>query len=764
MDTQICLADGYDEGVSAPFSRRKCVGMTALGIVCGTLLVSSALAQVTISATRNPTTLIPNAIRTIYAQVAGDANRAVDWTVANGQGKLCASLNDASTCTLNAETGKPYVFYQAPSQAGSYTVTATSEADKAQFVAVKVNVYKAPVELTVVPHALTLYQGQYAVLQSMLIGSVNTAVRWELAQNPGGAGHLLGASTDRAIGFSASAAGTYLLTATSLADPSKKFAATLYVTDHPMPATATANETMPVDCTATGKGKTYDVGQPGSKYKQLGNVPWDSLKGGDTVRVWAVGGPYHENFIVGASGTVTEPIRVCGVPDERGNLPLLDGQDAVGAHSQWWGKGEKYNLEQWGVVVVHNWRWSDSDPAVRYVEIEGLHVKSGRKIYSFTSAIDGKSYPYGKGAAGIRVQDGADITLRGNEVEDNSNGIFTNAQTPQSRMVRNLLVEGNHVHDNSDSMGTHNLYLQSIGLVVQFNDFGPTMPQAQGGNLKTRAVLQFIRYNYLGPAARIIDMIEPQGFVDYVIANRFEGYKSADNRDPITINQVAANEEAYHHDYVYGNDIENYGSFSPKSGEHSASGSLVHYSEDGTFEKADSGKGGTLWFYGNRVYLHLDEYGAKVFDQGPYYPISQEWSYVEAFGNAFDWVKEQARTPQFGWQRWLEDRANLGKNWITPGWCGKPPCDGRAGDGTGVSARSVGAKGSVYMNDGVSGHVTGMANTVSSAGVPFDLQTFAITNPELWKKMQQPLPAPVADLPVMFEYNAKTHRLQLERE
>ncbi len=78
------------------------------------------------------------------------------------------------------------------------------------------------------------------------------------------------------------------------------------------------------------------------------------------------------------------------------------------------------------------------------------------------------------------VQDGADITLRGNEVEDSANGIMTNAQAPESRMVRNMLVEGNYVHDNSESMGTHNLYLQSIGLVVQFNYFGPTMPQAAG--------------------------------------------------------------------------------------------------------------------------------------------------------------------------------------------------------------------------------------------------------------------------------------------
>ena len=76
-----------------------------------------------------------------------------------------------------------------------------------------------------------------------------------------------------------------------MADAGKKFTATMYVTENPMPAQATANRTLPVDCTATGKGKTYDVGKPGSSYKKLANVPWDSLKGGDTVRVWAAGGP-----------------------------------------------------------------------------------------------------------------------------------------------------------------------------------------------------------------------------------------------------------------------------------------------------------------------------------------------------------------------------------------------------------------------------------------------------------------------------------------
>ncbi len=114
---------------------------------------------------------------------------------------------------------------------------------------------------------------------------------------------------------------------------------------------------------------------------------------------------------------------------------------------------------------------------------------------------------------------------------------------------------------------------------------------------------------------------------------------------------------------------------------------------------------------------------------------------------------------QLNWQRWLQDRVDLGKNWLMAGWCGKPPCDGiRAGDGTSVSDRAVGPKGSVYMNDGVSGHVTGMTNIVSGgAEPPFDLKTFEVKNAEVAKILREPLPPPIADLPVLFEYDMTTN-------
>ncbi len=202
----------------------------------------------------------------------------------------------ASTCTLNAEAKQPYVFYQAPASAGSYTVTATSEADKAQSVAVKVNVYKAPVELSVVPHALTLYKGQYAISAVDADGIGQHRGALGVDEKSWGRGEVAGRGDgpgDRVFGER----GRHLCAYGDLGGGPEQEIHRDAVRDRSCDAGAAApNRTMPVDCTPTGKGKTYDVGKPGSNYKKLADVSWDSLKAGDTVRIWAAGGPYHEGI------------------------------------------------------------------------------------------------------------------------------------------------------------------------------------------------------------------------------------------------------------------------------------------------------------------------------------------------------------------------------------------------------------------------------------------------------------------------------------
>ena len=81
-------------------------------------------------------------------------------------------------------------------------------------------------------------------------------------------------------------------------------------------------------CVHAGPGQDYPVG-PGQKYAKIGDVPWERLGAGDTVRIHARPEPYKEKIMVGGIGRVDAPIRVCGVPGPDGALPVLDGDGAT---------------------------------------------------------------------------------------------------------------------------------------------------------------------------------------------------------------------------------------------------------------------------------------------------------------------------------------------------------------------------------------------------------------------------------------------------
>src|SRR5258707_603140 len=71
----------------------------------------------------------------------------------------------------------------------------------------------------------------------------------------------------------------------------------------------------------------YEVGS-GKKCAALADVPWEKLAPGDVVSIHWRAEPYREKFVLCVCGTEEKPIVIHGVPNEKGELPVLDGRDA----------------------------------------------------------------------------------------------------------------------------------------------------------------------------------------------------------------------------------------------------------------------------------------------------------------------------------------------------------------------------------------------------------------------------------------------------
>lgn len=136
------------------------------------------------------------------ATVTGTANTAVGWTATGG------SITTAG-------------LYTAPSAAGTYQITATSEADPGQSAAAVITVVAPVVKVAISPLSVTLQAGAQQAFTATVTGTANTLVTWAATGGP---------VTTAGVYTAPSAAGTYQVTVTSQADPSMSATATVTVT------------------------------------------------------------------------------------------------------------------------------------------------------------------------------------------------------------------------------------------------------------------------------------------------------------------------------------------------------------------------------------------------------------------------------------------------------------------------------------------------------------------------------------------------------
>ena len=477
-------------------------------------------------------------------------------------------------------------------------------------------------------------------------------------------------------------------------------------------------------CEHVGGGRDYPVG-PGQPHASLHDVPWDALGPGDTVRIFYRDEPYREKIVIRTSGTPEAPLRVCGVPGPNGKRPILDGDGAVNDPDDAGAYGDYAPMEGLAMVLV----WDrDYDRKVHDVVIEGLHVRNAKNTFTYVR-MDGSTARYEDGAACIRIQAADRVTLRGNELENCGNGIFTMSQGyNEAHLTRDLLIEGNylHGHGQAGSYLEHGVYVQAIGVVYQYNRFGPNDPGSDGVTLKERAAGSVIRYNWFDSgSARTLDLVEVEDAAAWYLVSEYLrelGCESADdcpNLDPERLAKVQEAEAAYRKNYVYGNFFRHVGS-------ETRSANLVHYGSDNDPALSHNG---TLYFYGNTVLVLQDRDDAwrfRLFYLGNRDAPSRSLETVEMFNNIVYFAGERGEAAYFCLDDNNQGTIRFGVNWLSDDW--------RA-DGAASECYYAGAAGAPT--------VTGVENLLDVAGapVPLDPATLEPVDTPLVRGRAQPLPA-----------------------
>lgn len=297
----------------------------------------------------------------------------------------------------------------------------------------------------------------------------------------------------------------------------------------------------------------YDVG-PGKQYAEPGDIPWESLEPSTLVRIYYRSAPYRAKWVINVAATSQEPVVVLGI-QEAGQRPVITGDGAV----------TRTELDYWNevrsVIKIGGSSIPDNPDGPSYIYIQGLDIRGARPGYQFTDDA-GNRQEYSSNAAAIHIEEGSDITIHDCLIHDAANGLFSSSASSRVR------ISGNYIFDNGieGSIYEHNSYTESLGIVFEYNHYGPLRAGCLGNNLKDRSSGTVIRYNWIEAGNRQLDLVE----TDY--------------------NHIA-DDPAYDETFVYGNVL-----IEPDGAGNSQ---ILHYGGDGG--DTDMYRRGTLYFYHNTV-------------------------------------------------------------------------------------------------------------------------------------------------------------------
>ncbi len=699
--------------------------------------------------------VIPGSTRRIFATVSNGRTNQVLWTMKSGSATLSSSTGSwidvtapatGSSCSMPLANGAYSV-----TSATQFTVEATSVDDGTQKADVTFNVCNPAVQVSVVPFYRTVYARQSADIQSLVVGSVNQNVHWAITSAPRGSDGKLGDSTSRDTVFAATVPGRYQLTATSQADTSKTATAIVYVTGNVIPSQhpTTPNQTEPVDCSVDPSmtGTVYDVG-PSQAFKTLASVPFPTLTAGSTVRLHNEDTSgmhpteYHEYVQISQAGTATQPIRMCGVPDSYGNEPVIDGSNATGRSDT------SGAIGGFGLLTLH----TDNDTNVwpnfngaAYIAVEGIHFRNAKSGYSYI-APNGSGGSWSANSACVRVNQGQNLAFVGNDFENCGDGVYSawNGSNGWGSSDVNVLWEGNHLHSNgvSGSTTSHQMYLEAWGEVVQFNRMDNYTAGGLGANLKSRGLLDVIRYNYFGDGpARQMDLVDVTDAPTYMSFSGFldggtSSYYGTHPSDGFTADMLAAEQEAWNSHFAYGNMYQNSASLAP-----------IHFSMD-TNGGEQARKGSLFWY--NNTFNETACSGCSgetftMFDTsaggGSYIP-QVEFPTVVSFNNIV-WMANPTQ-PAFQWNNYNAFIGVFGSNVLSAGW-GSNNLTGGAGTGWNTTLNAAAYQNAGNLSQQVSGNST--IQTVST--IPFNSLSWTLLSDIAGTQVT---PSAVCQMPTRFSY------------
>jgi len=693
--------------------------------------------------------VIPGSTRRIFATVTNGTTNQVAWSVKSGSAQISSTLGpwidvtapaNGSSCSYTGTSAQYGV-----SSATQFTIEAASVDDRKQTAMATFNVCNPAVEVSIVPFYRTLYANQPADVQSLVLGSVNQNVHWAITSQPRGGDGKLTDSTSRDTLFTGTVAGRYQLTATSVADSGKSATAIMYVTGHEMPYRVTPNQTEPVDCTVDPSmlGSVYEVG-PSQTFKTLASVPFSTIAPGSTVRVHNEDTSglhptvYHEYLEISQPATAEQPLRICGVPDAKGNLPIIDGASASGNSDT----GE----DGYGLLTIHNSNSQSSWPqfvSAQFVTVEGIQFRNARHGYTY-----GENQNWQDSAACIHIREVQNAAFVGNDIGSCGNGVVSdfNSSDGWGSSDLNILWEGNHIHNNgiAGSNLDHQMYLQSWNNVVQFNRIDNYTNGAMGANIKSRGLQDVFRYNYLGDGAqREMDLVDVKDAPAYMSfagflgggANSFHATHSSDN---YPADRIAAEQEAWNSHFVYGNIYQN-----------SSSNAPIHFSMDTS--GGELARKGSLYWYNNTFYQTACATCAgtpwTLFDttggNGTFYPQA-EFQTVQAYNNII-WMNNTAKS-SFQWNSYSAFIGVGAGNLLPSNW-GSDLMTGGTGSGWNTSATTDAYQNSLPLDL----HVTGFdkGDIAMTGSIPFVSSSWALVRPIA---ASQSVPSAVCEMPTRFAY------------
>jgi hypothetical protein len=382
-------------------------------------------------------------------------------------------------------------------------------------------------------------------------------------------------------------------------------------------------------CANTAHATEYHVG-PGRPYATIGEAPWANLQPGDSIQIHWKSSPYKEKILVTRSGFSWAPIRIMGVPGPNGELPRIEGKNAV-TNPQF--RLRYRPIEDAGLLTV--WDTGHFPGIVSNVEISGLDFsgafRESDENPATYSAFDGTTRQWAWTGAAIYVIAGSHITIRNCWVHDSSNGIFVSG----GRDNEDIKVDGCRIWGNSNPNiprvhYTHNVYVECRGFTFTNNWCGPTRPGSPGCNIKCRNAGDVIRNNYIEGGMRLLDLIE------------FQENKSI-GADP-----------------RYGQDIVDHNTLVTGNGQ---AHKFIHYGYEWLRDPANGAQRKRLTFTNNVLICKTDSSDSNTISC---FDITSPKQTVDAVGNVF--VAQPNGRTQPAALTWVNNSGvlNLGKNIMWP--------------------------------------------------------------------------------------------------